>query len=674
MRKTGFYGRLAVQNLTKNGQLYLPFFLTATFCTAMLYLMRFLNYADMIQTLKGGEYVYVIMGLGSIVIGFTALCILWYANKFVMKRRRRELGLYNILGMEKGQIACILGLETTFLALGSVVCGLAGGVLFSKLALIALLRLLRFSVPMGFTVSGRGLAESLCWMLLVFAALLIYNLASLRRTDPVELLHSTQQGEREPKSRRLLALAGAVCLLAGYGIALFTENPIAALLLFFVAVMLVIIGTFCLFSAGSVVVLKALRKNKAFYYQPRHFTAVSGLIYRMKQNAKGLANICILATMVLVTVSCTVCLYVGAEDALRNVYPNEISLRFTANPDKMQQADFVPLDSALSQAAAKAGGTDVVQTGRLRLAVTAAQTGTGYELAASGADDSKTVVLDFLTAEDYTRITGQSLTLSAGQVMACGPSDGWDTVQIGSQSFAVVARTEEYPVSCDAFFNVLVPRRCFVVADRAVLRALYDQQLEVYGSARSELVYAVTMDHTGDSPESRLAVADAVVAAAEQAVGENGSVCPGVGTANVDVRQRMSGEFYATYGGFLFLGLFLGSVFVLATVLIIYYKQLSEGYEDRQRFVILQQVGMSEAEVRRSIKSQVRLVFFLPLLAAAVHVVMAFPMIVRLFRLFSLTNVGLFAICTLVTFLIFSGVYVLVYSATAKTYYKIVQA
>ncbi|MCI2047184.1 MAG: ABC transporter permease [Faecalibacterium sp.] len=672
MSKLRLYARLARQSQQKNRQFYLPFMLASAGCAAMFYIMRFLCYSDLGNNVREGFYLIFTLELGCIVIGFTSLGILWYANKFVMRRRQKELGLYNILGMQKGDVACVLGLETVIMAVLSTIAGLLGGILFSKLVLLALAKLVHFDAPFGFSVCVGGLWQTALLMGGIFGILLVYNIWCVARSRPIELLHSDTVGEREPKSRWLLALVGAAALAGGYGIAVTTKDPIVAFSLFFPAVMLVILGTYCLFTAGSVVLLKLLRKNKKFYYQPQNFTAVSGMLYRMKQNAKGLANICILATMVLVTVSCTVCMYSGMEEGLERLYPDEIALRYVCPAETLEQEDFSGLEDAVAQAAAQYGCTSKDITTHLRIAFAAQDTGDGFSLdqgnfSATGGN----YVLDFITAEDYGRLTGTQVSLAPDEVMACGLPEGQQTLRVGEYSFRIQKQLSEFPVVCDTFSSQLAQVDYLVVSGRDVLVELYQQQLAAFGEKRaSSLVYHIAVNVQGDDANMR-ACYDAVQAAGQQYLAAAGM---DVFQASSSCRAEARGDFYASYGGFLFLGLFLGTLFLLATVLIMYYKQISEGYEDRSRFVILQKVGMSEQEVRASIRRQVLMIFFLPLLVAALHIAFAFPLIVCLFTLFSLSNVPLFAVCTVITFALFALVYVLVYLATARKYYQIVRA
>ena len=337
MRKITFYPHLAITNVLRNNQFYLPYLLTNIATVAMFYILAYLSFDDTLASFPSANNVQVMMGLGCIVVGIFSTILVFYTNSFVMKRRQHELGLYSILGMETRHIARLLRVEALFLGLFSLVCGLAAGIILSKLMLMLLLKLLHFPVSLGFSISIVGIAMTTVLFTVLFLLVLLHNLIQLRRAKPVELLRSSSVGEREPKVKWLLALVGIVTLVAGYVMANTIQSPLEALTRFFFAVVLVIIGTYCIFTAGSIAVLKLLRANKHYYYKPQHFTTVSGLLYRMKQNAVGLASICILSTMLLVTVSTTVCLYLGVETSLKESFPRDIN--YTISLDERQTAE-----------------------------------------------------------------------------------------------------------------------------------------------------------------------------------------------------------------------------------------------------------------------------------------------------------------------------------------------
>ncbi len=645
MRKIGFFPRLALVNLIRNSRYYGPYLLSCGTLAAMYYILRFLAWNEVIQTVRGAGYLRSMMSIGCFVVALFSAVLLLYANSFVMKRRQKELGLYNILGLEKRHIAVLCFWETVLCAAVVIPGGIAAGILLSKLILLLLLKLVQIPVQFGFSVSVKGMGETAALLGILFQLALQWNLFRLGRSRPIELLHSDSAGEREPKTKRLLAALGLAALLGGYAIALITRNPVNALMLFFVAVFLVTLGTYCLFTAGSVALLKRLRANVKFYYQTRHFTAVSGLLYRMKQNAVGLSNICILACMVLVTVSATLCLYLGAESSLDASYPDDILVSQTL-PDDADSAATLDL---VQRTVADAGRQ--VTNLRYELSASFSARYSDQTLLTDPDRDGILTEVTVLTVEEYSRLTGEVVTLEGNEVLACADGDLQlpETFFYEGTPIRVKARLENFPAGNSA-----------IVSDRAALGLVADGTLaeHLIDTDLARRTFRIHLNTDGTDSE-KLACAKAVLAASD-------------GKYSVVSRQEMSEEFYAMYGGFLFLGLFLGLLFLLATVLIIYYKQISEGYEDQRRYQIMQQVGMSRREVGASIRGQILLVFFLPLLAAGVHILAAFPMLCRILELFGLNDVRLFALCTAGALAVFAAVYALVYGLTARTYERIV--
>ena len=645
MGKRSFFPRLALVNLLRNSRYYGPYLLSCGALAAMYYILRFLTWNEVIQTVRGAAYLQTMMFIGCFVVTLFSAVLLLYANSFVMKRRQKELGLYNILGLEKRHIAALCIWETLLCAIAVIPGGIAAGILLSKLILLLLLKLVQIPVQFGFSVSVKGMGETAALLGILFLLALLWNLFRLGRSRPIELLHSDSAGEREPKTKRLLAALGLAALLGGYAIALITRNPVNALMLFFVAVFLVMLGTYCLFTAGSVALLKRLRANVKFYYQTRHFTAVSGLLYRMKQNAVGLSNICILACMVLVTVSATLCLYLGAESSLDASYPDDILVSQTL-PDDADSAATLDL---VQRTVADAGRQ--VTNLRYELSASFSARYSNQTLLTDPDRDGILTEVTVLTVEEYSRLTGEVVTLEGNEVLACADGDLQlpETFFYEGTPIRVKARLENFPAGNSA-----------IVSDRAALGLVADGTLaeHLIDTDLARRTFRIHLNTDGTDSE-KLACAKAVLAASD-------------GKYSVVSRQEMSEEFYAMYGGFLFLGLFLGLLFLLATVLIIYYKQISEGYEDQRRYQIMQQVGMSRREVGASIRGQILLVFFLPLLAAGVHILAAFPMLCRILELFGLNDVRLFALCTAGALAVFAAVYALVYGLTARTYERIV--
>lgn len=670
-----FFPKLAATNIAKNGKFYLPYLITCVGAVAMFYIMYFIASDPGLDQMQGAASLRSILSLGTVVVGIFTAIFLFYTNSFLMKRRQKELGLYNILGMEKRHIARMLFFETFFIAAGSLAAGLLCGIFLSKLLLLLMYRLLRFPIPIGFSVSTASVLTSAALFSGVFFLNLLTNLGRIKLAKPIELLKGGQTGEREPRTKKLLTAVGVLALGGGYAIALVTESPLQAILLFFIAVLLVILGTYCLFTAGSIALLKLLRKNPNYYYQTKHFVPVSGMIYRMKQNAMGLANICILSTMVLVMVSGTVSLYLGMENVLDNRYPNDIAVTLKS---PAQGEGEETLEKVKETVAGEGRAMSHLSAYKSLDFVAVLKDGSfetdGLNITGTtGAND-----LEFITAAQYEALTGKRADLQSDEVLAysTGKQLG-ESFTLFGKTYKVAGRLSEAPVPSD-YAAFLVNTHFFVVADETVMSELFNAQAEVYRDGNpSEFEYHIRFDLDG-SDEEKLACSDAVAKVTGKPVtytttdekGEAKEVTYFV--THLESRQSSARDFYALYGGFLFLGLFLGGLFLMATVLIIYYKQVSEGYEDKERFEILQKVGMSRQEVRSAIRSQVLTVFFLPILMAVIHIAAAFKMITKLLAVLNLTNVPLFFACTVGTVLAFGVIYALVYALTARSYYKIV--
>ena len=654
MRKGGFFPRLALVNLARNRRYYVPYLLSSGGTACMYYILSYLTRSDIVDSVRGAAYLQSLMMLGCIVVALFSVVLLLYANSFVMKRRQRELGLYNILGLEKRHIARMMLWETVFCATVVIGGGLAVGVLLSKLMLLLLLQFSRIPVQFGFEVSGVGLWNTAVLFAALFALTLVCNLFRLGWSRPVELLRSDRAGEREPRTKRLLVVLGLLTMGGGYLLSWKVRHPAEALVFFFFAVVLVMIGTYCLFTAGSVAVLKALRANPDFYYQTRHFTAVSGLLYRMKQNAVGLANICILSTMVLVTVSTTVTLYQGCEETLDQMYPYDIQVvqylsgydegvELPASEDVLEQTEEIL--AASGRTASYFSWLDLAE-GWCWYSGNTFQWETGSQ-----------VRLRLITEEDYVSCTQQEVQLTDDQVLAYAQGiELPDVFYIGSMPLRVMHRLEaDLPVNGDAPSSSEAALVTLVVADRTVMEKIMDQP--VGDSFLEKFLIQMNLDGTdAEKTDLSLELLDGI---------------PGEGIA-VNSRQENTAALYTMYGGFLFLGVFLGLLFLLATALIIYYKQISEGYEDQRRYQILRQVGMTDREIRASIRSQILLVFFLPLGMAGIHTAAAYPMVTKLLALFQLTSVGRYTLCMAGTLAAFCAVYALVYAVTARTYGRIV--
>lgn len=661
----GMYTKLAITNIKNNRQFYFPYLLTGIITVAMFYIMCALESNPGIQSMPGAKNLGLILRLGIGVIGIFAVIFLFYTNSFIIKRRKKELGIYNILGMEKRHIAKILSKEAFFTAIIAIGGGLVTGVLFHKLACMLLYRMIGFNGGITFSFSKKGVMITAILFAIVYLLTYIYDLFQVQLANPIELLQSGNKGEREPKTKAIMAVLGVLCLGTGYFIAITTKNPIKALTLFFVAVILVIIGTYLLFTAGSIALLKILRRNKGYYYQTKHFTSVSGMIYRMKQNAVGLANICILSTMVLVAVSTTVSLYVGIEDIMKERYPNEINISAYYDTGAPAEDSIAPI---VEKSVKESGRKIRHEEDYLELYFAAIKDQGQYSLHKEKVKTAGDRVSGFvvLTREDCKKKYNEEIPELAENEVALLTikKTDMDTLVLENRSYHVkeikqFQNTEDFETIAD----IMDEYYYVIVNDVQDMERLWQLQKDIYQENSSSISRQVRLDIDGDSEQKKECFENIKTALGpEQAKAR----------ILIDSRQSNLDEFYQIYGGFLFLGLFLGILFLMITVLIIFYKQISEGYDDKERFSIMEKVGMSNDEVKATIRSQVRTVFFLPILMAAIHVGMAFPMIKRLLWLFGLSNTALFAGCMAGTILVFTLIYLLVFLKTSKTYYKIV--
>ena len=659
------YTKLAITNIKNNRQFYFPYLLTGIITVAMFYIMCALESNPGIQSMPGAKDLGLILRLGIGEIGIFAVIFLFYTNSFIIKRRKKELGIYNILGMEKRHIAKILSKEAFFTAIIAIGGGLVTGVLFHKLACMLLYRMIGFNGGITFSFSKKGVMITAILFAIVYLLTYIYDLFQVQLANPIELLQSGNKGEREPKTKAIMAVLGVLCLGTGYFIAITTKNPIKALTLFFVAVILVIIGTYLLFTAGSIALLKILRRNKGYYYQTKHFTSVSGMIYRMKQNAVGLANICILSTMVLVAVSTTVSLYVGIEDIMKERYPNEINISAYYDTGAPAEDSIAPI---VEKSVKESGRKIRHEEDYLELYFAAIKDQGQYSLDKEKVKTAGDRVSGFvvLTREDCKKKYNEEIPELAENEVALFTikKTDMDTLVLENRSYHVkeikqFQNTEDFETIADMMDEYYY----VIVNDVQDMERLWQLQKDIYQENSSSISRQVRLDIDGDSEQKKECFENIKTALGpEQAKAR----------ILIDSRQSSLDEFYQIYGGFLFLGLFLGILFLMITVLIIFYKQISEGYDDKERFSIMEKVGMSNDEVKATIRSQVRTVFFLPILMAAIHVGMAFPMIKRLLSLFGLSNTALFAGCMAGTILVFALIYLLVFLKTSKTYYKIV--
>ncbi len=675
--KHSFYPKLAWTGIRKNKRLYTPYILTCMGMVMMFYIISFLASSALLTGMPGGDTMQGMLGLGERVIGVFALIFLFYTNSFLARRRKKEFGLYNILGMGKRNLARVLVWESLIIAAISLGGGLVAGVVFSKFAELAMVNILRAEGTFALTLEPKSIAQTILLFAVIFFLILLNTLRQIHLSNPIELLHSENAGEKPPKANWFLALAGAVILGAAYYLAVSIENPIEAMVWFFVAVIMVIIATYMLFVAGSVAICRLLQKRKAYYYKTNHFVSVSSMVYRMKRNGAGLASICILCTMVLVMLSATVCLYVGTEDSLRTRYPRNINLDASVTDPDLLEAE--PTEKVRRLAGQVAGdhGQSLENVLDYRVAAMA-----GY-ISGERIDVDRSSTYDFqlntyadiwqiffVPLEDYNRLMGQSETLEPGEVLLYTTKSKYegDSIALGDgEAMKIKKVVPDFADNGVDAMQVIPSMYIFVPDFSETLRPLTDLA-NGKGDSLLELHWYYGFDLDG-SDEVQVQIQDELLEDLRQLSisGEDDGFtvsCEGV------AKERAG--FYGMYGGLFFLGILLGVVFIFAAVLIMYYKQISEGYEDQSRFEIMQKVGMTQKDIKRSINSQILTVFFLPLLTAGVHLAFAFPLIHKILILFSLTDLNLLIFVTVCCFLIFALFYVLVYHITSKAYYAIV--
>lgn len=658
------YFRLAVTNLKNNRQFYVPYILAGIVSVMMFYIMRTIQGSTGIASMRGAGTLSIVLTMGLVIVGICACIFLFYTNSFVMKRRKKELGVYNILGMEKRHIAKVMAWESIILYLLSVCGGLLIGIVFHKLAAMFLYKLTGVSESIPFYISGWGCIQTAELFGILYLLMLFYNFLQVRLANPIALLHGDSVGEREPKAKWFSAISGVICILAGYYLAVTVQEVIMAVNIFFVAVLLVIAGTYILFVSVSIAFLKILKGNKKYYYQTTHFITVSGMLYRMKRNAVGLANICVLSTMVLVIISTTVCLYAGLEDSLKNNFPAEISITL--------YRDFIPEVSErellMEQlfAAGKEQNRKLTEVSEYADIVVVTHIEGNKVECFDNTNDSYNFtemgMLYLMTRADYERFTGHSYeAIPQGSVMVTSPiTFDEDSIVLFGTEYPV-ARKMDIPTDfpnkeIEGFLN---PQQiCYVIVEDANALSPF--------LAESQVQYHIEIEMDG-TPEERKMYASAV-----REVLDAHRTEPGFQTRIVTARAEQRDSYMEMNGGFLFLGLFLGSMFLMITVLIIYYKQISEGFEDRERFAIMIKVGMGRSMVKTAINTQVRTVFFLPIAVAVIHLVMAFPMLKIILYVFGLMNTTLFAGCLVATVAVFGVIYFVVFKLTSSSYYRIV--
>lgn len=670
MRKS-LYPKLAWNGIQKNQRLYLPYILTCVGMVMIYYILAFLSDSQILGKAKGGSSILFSLDMGAKVIAFFAVIFLFYTNSFLNKRRKKEFGLYNILGMEKRNLACVLLFESLIISVISLVGGLAAGIAFSKLSELCMVNLMKADVDFRLYIEGKAVIETIVLFVIIFILLLMYTLCQIHISKPIELLRGENFGEKPPKANWLLTLEGLAVMAIAYYMALSIENPLSAISNFFTAVLLVVIATYSLFIAGSVVLCRLLQKNKNYYYKTNHFVSVSSMVFRMKRNGAGLASICILCTMVLVILSSTLCLYIGAEDSLRHRYTRNIIMSIDVDEIvTFTSKEMKDLKELINQTVAKKKVCpENVLDFSMLFTIGVLEDGNYEVTGLSERDISEVYQAYFVPVEDYNRIMHQEEALEEHEVLiyATEQEKMGETLSFGGKEYDVKKIVPEFLDKSMGAMQV-IPTIFIFVSDYQEVASQMLQYKDEEGKALNRLQWFYGFD-LDCNEELQIEIYDQITNEVQGEVSKERSLWK---EFSCDSVAKERAEFYGMYGGLLFLGVLLGIVFVAAAVLIIYYKQISEGYEDQSRFAIMQKVGMSKEEIRKSNNSQVLTVFFLPIVTAGIHLMVAFPLIQKVLALFNFYNIGLQVMVTLMCFVVFGIFYFAVYFATSKAYYGIV--
>lgn len=660
-----FYGKLALSNLKKNKRAYLPFLLSMIFLVAINTMVQLVVTNQGMKELPGAGEALQMFSLGQWVILFFSVLFALYTNSFLLKQRKKEFGLYNILGLGKRELFHLLFWESWAAFALVIVVGILLGLVLTRLNFLLLIRFMQLQTGFAFQVTPGDFGWIVLLFMVLFLLLFALNCIQMWRMNPIDLLQGSKNGEKMPKANWFMAVLGLVTLGGGYYISVTIQDPIDALLLFFVAVILVIIGTYCLFMAGSIALLQILKKRKGYYYQTKHFINVSSMIYRMKQNAAGLASICILSTMVLVTVATTASLYFGQQDILDYRYPTDIAIEMKEEPTEL-----------LTQVRQKSEAAGVTLRNEKQLITSdpilfLQKSNSKFQVAKQAMGSMKdAAMVTFTDLDNYQTLSGEKPTLAKGEVLVLtvsGPTPQ-KTLDLSGQEFSIKKNLTELPGYEDEWEG-MVNVYLVVMPDWATIQSLLDDWFATAGPdfAKNRLPnYRVSFDFTAPK-DQRLAFAHELETALTNMYGgfEEGF--------SVNSRDAFAENSKQITGGFFFLGILFGVTFTIATGMIIYYKQISEGLDDQERFAILQKVGMSHREVKSVIHAQVLMVFAFPLVVAIVHLAFAFPIIRNLLILFGLVNWQLFLLTTVVVVALFALLYFLIYQITAKSYYQIVE-
>lgn len=663
---TKFFAKLAVRNIRSNKQTYLPYVLSSIMTVAMFFLMVSLLTNEFVQ--GRSSTLPMLFGFGAVVVGIFSFIFILYTNSFLIKRRKKEIGLYGILGLGKKHVAKVLLLEMALTSFFSIAAGLITGQVFGKLFFMSLNYLLNLPEPMKYTASLDKVLLTIVLFLGIFLIGLLYNISQVTFSNPIKLLKGRKEGEKEPKGSIILFILSVGLLAGGYWISLTIENPLDALQYFFIAVLLVIVGTYLFFISGSIFILKALKKNKNLYYRPGPFISISGMLYRMKQNAVGLANICILATMVIVALSTTVAMFVGSEGTLNNRYPFENAVTvYGEDREETGGKSQLPEMEQIKKTINEQTATDDLKIDQME--------SYRYQTLYGKIEKNQLVIQDFalndlaslatiliLPLEDYNQWAIEAVELGENEALYYYSKDALkgQTFSLGEQTYQL-KQMPTVPGDIKSEGELLETLVLVLPSMSEMETAIQSYMQQNPDTFIASLSGKISWDTTGSPAEKAAYAADL------KTVFKNSS------SMYYESREMNRDEWYSMNGGFLFLGVFLGLLFTIGTVLITYFKQVSEGYDDREKFQIMQKVGLDQKMIKDSTRLQIVWMFFLPIIIAVIHIAFAYPIIQKMLMIFGITNQKLLVLSILGVIVAFSLIYWLIYRITSRIYYNIVK-
>ena len=676
--KAGFYPKMAVSGMRKNGRLYVPYLITCILMVAIFYIFHFLGFSGVMNGMAGEGTATQMISMGTYIMAIFATIFLFYTQSTLIKGRKKEFGLYSILGMNKRNIGKIILWETFVIWIIAVLGGLLAGIGLSKLAELGFTKLIAVPTRYTFSVSGSSVVTTVILFAVIFFMICLNTIRQIRFANPTQLISAGKSGEKPPKANWAIGILGLMFLGSGYAIALKIEQPISALMWFFVAVILIIIGTYLLLIAGSVILCRILQKNKNYYYKTNHFVSVSSMAYRMKRNGAGLASICILLTMILVMLSSTSALYTGSEQCLDARYPNEIgAFACKYGYDETLPSQGERLDEILKTTAEAEGAHVQNNCTYFVYSISGYFENSRLEVNLNSLSDlafidyDKVAQIMFIDDDEYNSVFGHDVKVNPGEAMA-GTAKNIEignTITVGDVVFGIQERFDDKVAEIDPMSaGAASPTIYLIVDDVEAVAQNFIRYADYNGEPMLAWFWYCRFD-TGLDDEGQIALA-------EELSGKIKEELKGKGFSNYycESHEAERGDFVSTFGGLFFLGILLSIIFLVSCVLIIYYKQISEGFEDQARFTIMQKVGMNSDEIKKSVNSQMLLVFMFPVIFACIHLAVVLPIINKLLMLFGLFNMTLLLACACICVLICGLFYAAIYRVTSVAYFKIVSS